>query len=112
MGNVGPWVFDEVLRGVTGIGGDWQVVIGYDGPRDAVVIHVEMADTSGQRAAETQILTHVRERFRDFWRNREMRLYELRVVAHRLGSLRGHGRKLRRVVDERQLSRPPSALPV
>src|SRR5216684_4526648 len=25
MGNVGPWVFDEVRRGITGIGGDWQV---------------------------------------------------------------------------------------
>jgi phenylacetate-CoA ligase len=112
MGNIGPWVFDEVLRGVTGIGGDWQVVIGHDGPRDAVVIHVEMADTSGQRAAETQILTHVRERFGDFGRNREMRLYALSVVAHRIGSLRGHGRKLRRVVDERQMSSPPSALPV
>src|SRR6478672_5704310 len=31
MGNVGPWVFDEVLRGIGCIGGDWQVVIGHDG---------------------------------------------------------------------------------
>jgi phenylacetate-CoA ligase len=112
MGNVGPWVFDEVLRGITCVGGDWQVVIGHDGPNDAVVIHVEMEDKSGQRTAETQILTNLRERFGDFWRNREMRLYELSVVAHPIGSLRGHGRKLRRVVDERQMGSPPSALAV
>jgi hypothetical protein len=41
-----------------------------------------------------------------------MRLYELSVVSHRIGSLRGHGRKLRRVVDERQMSSLPSALSV
>ena len=43
-----------------------------------------------------------RERFADFWKNREMNLYDLRVETHRSGSLRGSGRKLRRVVDERQ----------
>jgi phenylacetate-coenzyme A ligase PaaK-like adenylate-forming protein len=112
MGNVGPWVFDEVLRGVTGIGGDWQVVIGHEGARDAVVVHVEMEDSSSAPAAETMILSNLRERFGDFWRNREMRLYELRVAVHPNGSLRGQGRKLRRVVDERQMRRHPSVLPV
>src|SRR6266516_850145 len=34
MGNVGPWVFDEVLRGITDVGTDWQVVVRHDGPRD------------------------------------------------------------------------------
>jgi phenylacetate-CoA ligase len=112
MGNVGPWVFDEVLRGVTSIGGDWQAVIGHDGARDTVVLHVEMEDTSGQRVLETRILTNLRERFGDFWRNREMQLYQLRVVVHPVGTLRGHGRKLRRVIDERQMSSHPSVQPV
>jgi phenylacetate-CoA ligase len=112
MGNVGPWVFDEVLRGITGIGGDWQVVIGHDGPRDAVLLHLEMEEKLGQCAVETSILTNLRERFGDFWRNREMHLYELRVIVHPVGTLRGHGRKLRRVVDERQMTSPPSVLPV
>jgi hypothetical protein len=71
-----------------------------------------MADPSGARAAEAAIMTNLRERFGDFWRNREMQLYELRVVVHPIGSLRGHGRKLRRVVDERQMDRHASVLPV
>jgi phenylacetate-coenzyme A ligase PaaK-like adenylate-forming protein len=111
MGNVGSWVFEEMLRGVPAIGGDWQAVIGHDGLRDAVVVHVEMADSSGLGAAETQILTNLRERFADFWRNREMRLYVLTVIAHPIGSLRGQGRKLRRVIDERQMRSPRPALP-
>jgi hypothetical protein len=32
-----------------------------------------------------------------------MRLYDLRLVAHRAGSLRRGGRKLRRVLDDRQM---------
>ncbi len=104
MGNVGPWVFGEVLRGIPGISADWQVAITQDGPRDVVVVHVEMENPSARGAVETGILTNLRERFADFWRNREMQLYELRVNSHPLGSLRGHGRKLRRVVDERHPS--------
>jgi phenylacetate-CoA ligase len=107
MGNVGPWVFDEVLRGLTGLGGDWQVVIGHQGLRDFVVLHVETEDASGQRAIETAIVTNLRERFGDFWRNHEMGLYDLSVRVHSLGALRGRDRKLRRVVDERRMSDTP-----
>ncbi len=110
MGNVGPWVFDELLRGVTGISGDWQVAIGHSGHRDAVVLHVEMEKSSGRDAAEAQILANLRGRFSDFWRNLEMRLFDFRVVAHPEGTLRGHNRKLRRVVDERPFTNHPQVV--
>jgi phenylacetate-CoA ligase len=103
MGNVGPWVFEEVLRGIQGIGDDWQAVIAHEGARDLVALHVEMDDTSYASAVEHLIHDNLRARFSDFWRNREMRLYDLRLVAHRAGSLRHGGRKLRRVLDERQM---------
>jgi phenylacetate-CoA ligase len=110
MGNVGPWVFDELLQGIAGLGGDWQVEIGHAGSRDLVVLHVELDDTSRQGAIETRIHNNLRERFADFWRNREMQLYELRVVGHACGSLRGDARKLRRVVDARRMSSSDSIL--
>jgi phenylacetate-CoA ligase len=103
MGNVGPWVFEEVLRGIQGIGDDWQAVIAHEGARDLVALHVEMDDISYLSAVEHLIHDNLRARFSDFWRNREMRLYDLRLVAHRAGSLRHGGRKLRRVLDERQM---------
>jgi phenylacetate-CoA ligase len=108
MGNVGPWVFDEVLLGIPGISDDWQVVIGHAGTLDLVVLHIELDDPSRPGAVETRIHNNLRDRFADFWRNREMRLYELRVVVHAVGSLRGQARKLRRVIDERQMSPAPS----
>ena len=104
MGNVGPWVFDEILRGITGIGSDWQAVIEHETPRDIVILHLEMDDVGGGQGAERLVQDHLRERFSDFWKNREMGLYDLRVVAHPLGDLRRSGRKLRRVLDNRRLA--------
>ncbi|MEO8481968.1 MAG: hypothetical protein ABI634_07135 [Acidobacteriota bacterium] len=104
MGNVGPWVFEEVLRDLTSVGGDWQVAVGHDGVRDSVTLHVELENAGGRSAVEAAVLTNLRDRFSDFWRNKEMRLYDFHVRVHPLGQLRGTGRKLRRVVDERQMS--------
>jgi phenylacetate-CoA ligase len=102
MGNIGPWVFEEILRGVDGIGNDWQAVVLHEGARDVIELHLEIDDTSRHLAVEHAIHTNLRERFADFSKNREMKLYDLRVATDRSGSLRGNGRKLRRVVDERQ----------
>src|SRR5467141_3310119 len=41
MGNVGPWVFAELLRNVNGHGGDWQAVIKHHGGRDVVELRIE-----------------------------------------------------------------------
>jgi phenylacetate-CoA ligase len=105
MGNIGPWVFEEILRGADGVGDDWQAVVRHDGSRDVVELHLETDETPCHVAVENRIHTNLRERFADFWKNREMNLYDLRVETHRSGSLRGSGRKLRRVVDERQATR-------
>jgi phenylacetate-CoA ligase len=102
MGNVGPWVFAEILADVAAAGADWQAVVTNDGRRDVVELHVETDDPAHHLELEGQVRARLRERFADFWKNHEMRLYELRVVACARGSLRT-GRKLRRVVDERHL---------
>jgi phenylacetate-CoA ligase len=102
MGNVGPWVFAELLRGAPGAGAEWQAVVGTDGRRDVIELRVETHDLAAQHLIETAVLTNLRERFPDFWNNREMRLYELRVAALPPQSLRTQ-RKLKRVVDERQM---------
>jgi phenylacetate-CoA ligase len=112
MGNIGPWVFEDILRGVDGIGDDWQAVVVHDGQRDVVELHVEMDERSrcgpvdnieSLERVEHAVHRNLRARFADFWKNREMKLYDLRVVADCSGSLRGRGRKLRRVVDERKM---------
>jgi phenylacetate-coenzyme A ligase PaaK-like adenylate-forming protein len=103
MGNIGPWVFEEVLRGAAGIGDDWQVVVCRERERDLVVLHVETDGTSRLSDLEHLVLANLRSRFADFFANLEMRLFDLRVAPHPPGSLRRGGRKLRRVVDERRM---------
>ena len=104
MGNVGPWVFEEVLRNVNG-GADWQAVIKHDGRRDVVELCVELENSNHQPDVERAVLDNLRAGFADFWKNYEMKLYQFRVVSCEPGTLRV-GRKLKRVLDQRQMSLP------
>jgi phenylacetate-CoA ligase len=100
MGNVGPWVFEEILRGRPAAD-EWQAVLTSDGKYDVIELRVESDEPAAASTLEPAVLAHLRERFPDFWKNREMGLYTLRVTPVSRGSLRT-GRKLRRIVDERQ----------
>jgi phenylacetate-CoA ligase len=102
MGNVGPWVFAELLRDVPGAGAEWQAVIKNDGRFDVIELRVEMTDPSARLSVERRVLDNLRDSFADFWKNREMKLYELRVMACPPHSLRTK-RKLKRISDERQM---------
>ena len=99
MGNVGPWVFDELLRGLGVAGNEWQAVITHNGRQDVVELRVEDVrdDVS---SVESMLLDNLRDRFPDFWKNRDMRLYDLHISPVLPGTLR-QGRKLRRLIDER-----------
>jgi phenylacetate-CoA ligase len=103
MGNVGPWVFAELLNGVNGISDDWQVGINHRAGCDHVELRVELTDGLAGQDVEKLVLTRLRRDFQDFSKNLEMRLYELSVVTFEPGTLRGPARKLKRVVDERHI---------
>lgn len=100
MGNVGPWVFEELLRDVPGAGADWQVVLGSNGRYDTLALTVEMTDPAAGAAVGNRVRDHLRARFPDFWKNLQMGLYELTITPAAPGTLRT-GRKLRRIVDSR-----------
>src|ERR1700730_8586884 len=102
MGNVGPWVFAAVLRNVNGHGVDWQAVVKHAGGRDVVELRLELKNFSHQVEVERAVLVNLRERFTDFWKNYEMKLYDFRIVPCEPGSLR-NGRKLKLVLDGRQM---------
>jgi phenylacetate-CoA ligase len=117
MGNVGPWVFEEILRGIEGAGDEWQAVLSNNGRFDVFELRVEAGGRSaesggrwakaegaeGAQSLSRAVLANVKERFPDFWKNLQMGLYELKVTPFAPGVLRT-GRKLKRIVDERDLS--------
>ena len=106
MGNIGPWVFEELLRGVNGSAPEWQAVLTHGEQRDVLELHLEADSHHRQEELEATVLRHLRERFPDFWKNHEMRLYDLRVTISPPGTLRTR-RKLSRVVDQRKMVPAP-----
>jgi phenylacetate-CoA ligase len=101
MGNVGPWVFDEILRGIDAVGDEWQAALTNNGRYDVFELRVEAGDQG--TGIKDRVLANIKERFPDFWKNLQMGLYELRITPFAPGSLRT-GRKLKRIVDERVLT--------
>lgn len=102
MGNVGPWVFEEILRGIENLGPDWQAVVGLEACRDLIELHVELDPSALENGLQHTVRANMRERFSDFWENYQMGLYEFNVIPHARGTLR-QARKMKRVVDDRQL---------
>jgi phenylacetate-CoA ligase len=102
MGNVGPWVFEEILRGIENLGPDWQAVVRLEACRDLVELHVELDPSARENGLQQTVRDNVRDRFADFWKNHQMGLYEFHVIAHERGTLR-QARKMKRVVDDRQV---------
>ncbi|MBS1797413.1 MAG: phenylacetate--CoA ligase family protein [Acidobacteria bacterium] len=108
MGNISPWVFAETLRGVPGATDEWQVRVWHENKTDVVEWRIETDGSANGRTArfvEDFVRENLRARFPDFWKNLEMRLYELRIVPVAPGTLRT-ARKLKRIVA---LETPPES---
>ncbi len=106
MGNVSPWVFAEILRGVKDATDEWQVRVWHENKTDVIELRVEITDSNNghtPHAVASSARQNLRERFPDFWKNLEMKLYDFRVVPVARGSLRTT-RKLKRLVA---LNAPP-----
>ena len=106
MGNISPWVFAEILRDVKDATDEWQVRVWHENKIDTVELRVEITDSNNghtPQSVEVQIRKNLRERFADFQKNLDMKLYDFRVTACKRGSLRT-ARKLKRIVA---LDAPP-----
>lgn len=108
MGNVSPWVFAEILRGVPFAGDEWQARVWHENLRDVVELRVETTATNGAAGnaparIKKAIEINLRNRFPDFQKNLEMKLYDFRVEIVPRDSLRT-ARKLKRLVT---LPAPP-----
>lgn len=111
MGNISPWVFNEILRDVPFVADDWQARVWHENHCDVVELRVETTATNGSAdRAPAKIKSAVEEnlktRFPDFQKNLEMRLYDLRVAIVPRGSLRTN-RKLKRLLH---LNAPPGRM--
>lgn len=104
MGNIAPWMFEPIFKGIDGIGEDWQVTVDKDGNKDLIELHVEIR--SGHPNAETiknQVLSNMKRELYESYKVAEIggSFMRLELKIHPQGTLRA-GRKLRRIVDNRK----------
>lgn len=98
MGNIAPWMFESVFRGIPGVG-DWQIVVDKEGTKDIVRFCFE--SSGAENGLKEKVLEHFKKEFAPAYQMAEMGLLKLEVTGHPTGTLRGGDRKLRRIVDKR-----------
>ncbi len=99
-GNMHPEIFEKVLHDVQGISENWQVAVRQEGIHDLLEFRLEMANGINPAAVESGIRRNLEQRYPEIWANHLHGMYRMAFHYLRPGAL-GHGRKPRRLVDER-----------
>jgi phenylacetate-CoA ligase len=101
-GDVYPEFFEDLLRGIDGIGDEWQVAVREFGLRPVFEFRLESSGGSSAREAiDAAIRGRLAARYPPLWAKTQQRLCDIAVCLLPSGSLRT-GRKIRRLVDERR----------
>jgi len=99
-GNMYPEIFERVLHDVPGIGENWQVVVRQEGLHDILEFRLELTNGVGSAAVEFAIQANLKTLYPDVWANQACGMYQLSFRFLTPGSIE-HGRKRRRLIDER-----------
>ena len=101
-GDVYPEFFEELLRGIDGIGDEWQVAIRESGLRPIIEFRLESSGgPSTRETVDAAIRVRVAARYPPLWAKTQQGLCDIVVCLLPPGTLRT-GRKIRRLVDERR----------
>ena len=100
-GDVHPELFEDLITGVEGIGDEWQVALRQDGLRPLFEFRLESAGgASVLESADSHVRARLAERYPPLAAKTHQRMCDLAVRLVPPGTLR-KGRKIRRLVDER-----------
>jgi phenylacetate-CoA ligase len=100
-GNVHPDLFADLLEGAPGVGDEWQVALCQRGLRPVFEFRLEAGEGGRiQEAVESHIRRALMERYPALWAKTQQQMCDIAVRFVPPGTLRT-GRKLRRLVDER-----------
>lgn len=99
-GNMHPAIFERVLHDVHGVGESWQVAVRQQGLRDVLEFRLELTNGIDPARAEQGIARNLEALYPELWANRACGMYELAFRFFPEGAL-AHGRKPKRLVDER-----------
>ncbi len=101
-GDIHPELVADLVRGIEGVGDEWQVALRQVGLRPTFEFRFE-SDGGDQvrRAAEAHICRRLAERYPPLWAKTEQQMCDVTTRLVTPGTLRT-ARKIRRLVDERE----------
>ncbi len=100
-GDVHPDLFADLLGDAPGIRDEWQVALGQVGLRPVFEFRLELEDGgNGKEAVIRHIRRNLADRYPALWTKVQQQMCDIAFRFERPGTLRT-GRKLRRLVDER-----------
>ncbi|MFA5144130.1 MAG: hypothetical protein WC522_08230 [Candidatus Omnitrophota bacterium] len=100
-GNLYPLMFEEILKDVEGITSDWQMVFKLRGLKEVMEFNLELKDGASKDNVRENVLSKIKERYPDMWKNYSISIFETEFIYHPAGALRGTARKLLRLSDKR-----------
>lgn len=100
MGNISPWMFEQILKPLALASEDWQIAVMRPGTKDVLEFRIELDDLKRGEQVEKSILRILEQDFPDYWKSYLMGLFEIQFRFFERGKLRT-GRKLKHLVDER-----------
>jgi phenylacetate-CoA ligase len=105
-GNLYPLMFERILWQVSGLGLDYQVIFKLEEVIEIVEINVETAREDAAAVLD-EIKQSASDLYPDLMKNLALGIFQMRVRLRAPGSIRGAGRKLRRLIDNRHFTSSP-----
>ena len=99
-GDVHPDLFADLLRGAPGVSDEWQVALTQRGLRPVFEFRVEVEGSGARDSIISHLHRRLAECYPPLWAKTQQQMCDISVRLVTSGTLRT-GRKLRRLVDER-----------
>ncbi len=100
-GNLYPLMFQEILKDISGISNDWQIVFVLEGIKEVMQVHLETQAMNGaNKAIEEKIFENIQRLYPDLWKNYRLGIFKIDFAYHLPNSIRIY-RKMVRLVDRR-----------
>ncbi len=108
VGNIAPWMFDEAMEACGLRAAEWQVRLGQSGKRDRIEFWAELAAPVSPDDLRAKILQGMKQAMPVAFGGIQQGLAEFIAKPCIAGDLR-QGRKVRRIVDERDFAQKGEA---
>ena len=106
VGNLVPWMFQEVLDGLPFRVNEWQVLLKQRGRRDLIELRAEIGSGAAtQEEGRTAVIDGMRKKMPIAHQGILNGLADFGVELYAVGTLR-QGRKVKRILDERDFRQP------